>query len=117
MSDHSRSIVPIQAWCYSSPEMSYKGYSVDIGLLAEALIYYDTILVNVDNPPQFASLIEWFVKQGKYDDLLALVSDGTLQFYDYSFLTSAIDDGKTLSLWNIQDQVQEKPNTFEQRYL
>lgn len=117
MSDHSRSIVPIQAWCYNSPELSYKGYSVDVGLLAEALIYYDTILINVDNPLQFASLIDWFVKQGRYDDLLALVSDGTLQFYDYSFLTSAIDDGKTLSLWNIQDQVQEKPNTFEQRYL
>lgn len=117
MSDHSRSIVPIQTWCYNSPEISYEGYPIDVGLLAEALIYYDSVLVSVDNPLQFATLIEWFVKQKRYDDLLALVSDGTLQFYDYSFITSTVDNGKTLSIWNIQDQVQEKPNSFEQRYL
>lgn len=117
MSDHSLSIVPISAWCYSSPDILYQGHSVDIGLLAEALIYYDSVLINVDNPIHFASLIEWFVKQRKYDDLLALVSDGTLRVYDYSFLTTTIDSGKSFSLWNIQGTDQEKPNSFEQRYL
>ena len=117
MSDHSQSIVPIETWSYSSPELRYQGYTVDIGLLAEALIYYDKVLVNVANPQQFALLIEWFVKQQKYDELLALVSDGILQFYDYSFITAAVDDGKALGLWNVEDLIQQKPNSFEQRYL
>ncbi|MGA2505642.1 MAG: hypothetical protein ABSG01_16290 [Anaerolineales bacterium] len=117
MSDHSKSIVPIQTWCYSSPELRYQGYTIDIGQLAEALIYYDSIFVNVDNPSQFASLIEWFVKQQKYDDLLSLVSEGTLQFYDYSFVTAAVESENIISLCNIQDQAQEKPDSFEQRFL
>jgi len=41
MSDHTRAFVPIEAWCYSSPSLKYSGKSVDIGLMAESLIYYD----------------------------------------------------------------------------
>ena len=33
------------------------GRSVDTGLLAEALIYYDRVLIHVDNPVQFSQLI------------------------------------------------------------
>ena len=117
MSNHTRTLVPIGTWCYSSPELGYQGYSVDIGLLAEALIYYDTVLVNITNPPEFATLIEWFIRQGQYDALLALINDGVLQFYDYSFITAAVDYQHKISIWNIQDPIQEKPNTFEQRFL
>ena len=83
MSNHSQTIVPISTWCYISPELGYKGYSIDVGLMAEALIYYDTVFVNITNQPQFATFIEWFIKQGKYDELLSLISEGVIQFYDY----------------------------------
>ncbi len=89
MSNHSQTLVPISTWCYCSPELGYKGYPIDIGLMAEALIYYETVFVNITNQPQFATFIEWFIKQGKYDELLSLISDGVIQFYDYSFFTSA----------------------------
>lgn len=117
MSNHSQTIVPISTWCYCSPELGYRGYTIDVGLMAEALIYYDTVLINITNQPQFATFIEWFIKQGKYDELLSLISDGVIQFYDYSFHTSAVEKDGIMSIWNIQDPIQEKPDTFEQRFL
>jgi hypothetical protein len=117
MSNHKQTLVPISTWCYCSPELGYKGYALDIGLMAEALIYYENVFINITNQPQFASFIEWFVKQGKYDKFLSLVSDGTIQFYDYSFQTAAVTKDGVMSIWNIQDTVEEKPNTFDQRFL
>lgn len=73
-SDHSRTFVPIESWCFASPELLSRGISIDIGLLAEALIYYDQVIFNVANQTQFASVLEWFIRQNRYDDLLALFS-------------------------------------------
>jgi len=117
MSNHTKTLVPISTWCYCSPELGYEGHSIDIGLLAEALIYYENVLVNITTQPQFATLIEWFIKQGKYDKFLSLVSDGTIQFYDYSFHTAAVNKDGVMSIWNIVDPIEEQPNTFEQRFL
>jgi hypothetical protein len=119
MSDHSQAFVPIEAWCYSSPEILYQGYAIDVGLMAEALIYYDTIMLNVFSPKHLALLIDWFVRQQKYDDFLSLIEDGTISFYEYSFLTSAVKHERTgdYSLVNMQGGLQPKPNTFEQRFL
>lgn len=57
MSDHTTALVPIEAWCFNSPEVRYMGKHIDVGLFAESLIYYDRILLNVGNPSQFAELI------------------------------------------------------------
>ncbi len=90
-----------------------------MGILAEALIYYDQVLVNVTNQVQFAEFISWFFKQGKYSDLINLFNDGTLQIYDYAFITTAveIEEDGSISLVNIQDPIQAEPNTFEKRFL
>jgi hypothetical protein len=119
MSDHSKALVPLESWCYNSPDVRYAGKSVDIGLLAEALIYYDQVFINVANQPQFAEFINWFVAQRKYPDLLTLFQDETIIFYEYSFATAAVLDVATDSFItvNLQDPIQEKPNTFEQRFL
>lgn len=119
MSDHSKVLVPLESWSYHSPEIRFHGGLLDIGLLAEALIYYDQILINVSNQPQFAELLSWFVKQGKYPDLIALFNDQTIQVYDYAFISAPVyiqKDG-IFDFLNIQDPVQEKPNTFRQRFL
>lgn len=118
MSDHKTALVPMESWCYSSPELRARGKSVDLGLFAEALIYYDCVMVNLTNQPQFAEFLKWFIAQNRLDDFLALVRDGVVKLYDYAFATATVkDEMDTYSIWNIQDPVQAEPNTFEQRFL
>jgi len=116
---HTRALVPIESWCYGSPELLARGTPIDIGLLAEALIYYDQVLFNVSSPPQFASILEWFIRQDRYDNLLELFCEDTIQVYEYSFVSAPIFDGKKkiYSLWNVQDEMQGKEDSFEQRFL
>ena len=109
MADHSAAIVPLETWAYASPSLRSEGIQVDIGLMAEALIYYDTIQINVTNQPQFADVIDWFNRQGAIDYLTGLLRDGALGIYDYSFMTSAIDNAGTFSIWNLQDTPSSRP--------
>ncbi|MEE9443951.1 MAG: hypothetical protein V3V99_14905 [candidate division Zixibacteria bacterium] len=117
MSDHSKAIVPIESWCYSSPEVRYKGISIDIGLMAEALIYYDRIYLNVSNQPQFAEILKWFIKQGMYQELLQLMKENIISVYEYSFATAPVNHSGSYILVNVQDELQQEPNTFGQRFL
>ncbi len=119
MTDHSSAIVPIESWCYCSPEVRACGKRVDIGLFAEALIYYDRVYLNIGNQPQLAEFIKWFILQDRFEDFLSLVMDGTITIYEYSFMTTAIHDKRTgsYSIWNLQDDAQKEPNTFEKRFL
>lgn len=118
-SSHTRALVPIESWCYGSPELLARGTSIDIGLLAEALIYYDQVLINVSSPSQFASVLEWFIRQDRYDDLLELFREDIVTVYEYSFVSAPIFDGnkKMYSLWNVYDEIQGKVDSFEQRFL
>ena len=118
MSDHSAALVPLEAWSYSSPDVCLQDRSIDIGLLAEALIYYDKVIVNVANQPQFAELLGWFNQQDEFSTLLGLFADETVQIYDYAFATTAVRlPGGAYDLLNIQDEIQAEPNTFERRFL
>src|SRR5258706_14355631 len=90
MSDHSRVLVPIETWCYNAPELASRGITVDLGQLAEALIYYEQVLLNVTTQPQLAAVLEWFIRQDRFNEFLALCRDGTLQIYEYSFATAPI---------------------------
>lgn len=87
--------------------------------MAEALIYYDKILLNITNQPQLAEFIYWFVSQKKYGKLISLLQDETIILYDYSFATAALLDAASNSymIMNMQDPTQQQPNTFEQRSL
>ena len=87
--------------------------------MAEALIYYDQVLVNITNQPQFAEFLNWFISQNKYSEIISLFKDETIKLYDYSFVTAAIKDEQTNNymIMNVQDPIQEQPNTFEQRFL
>lgn len=108
-------LVPLASWCYASPELLASGRSIDIGLFAEALIYYDCVGVIPTNQPQFAAFIKWFADQGRFDDLLAMFKQGILKVYDYSFITSAVEKEGVYTIWNIQDPIQSRPDSFEQR--
>lgn len=117
MSDHTTALVPISTWCYNSPDVRAAGRGVDIGLFAEALIYYDHVAVSITTQPEFAEFLRWFINAGCFEDLLALLRDGTIKLYDYSFATLAVDNGGVYSLVNVQDGIQAEPNTFERRVL
>src|SRR5712691_719003 len=117
MSDHTHALVPIEAWSFSSPDLRVQSKNVDVGLLAESLIYYESVAFNVGNPHQFAEFLSWFVSHGNYADFLSLVRDGTISIYDYAFITAPIFKDGVYSIWNIQDQIQVQPDTFERRVL
>jgi hypothetical protein len=119
MSNHSTAFVPIEAWCYSSPDLKMSGRTVDLGRLAEALIYYDQVIFNVATQDQFSQVLRWFTAQGKFEDFLSLVKDKTLIFYEYSFITAPIFNKEDNSywIWSLQDEEQAKDNSFEKRFL
>jgi len=119
MSNHSKALVPLESWSYNSPEIRRTGKSVDIGLMAEALIYYDQVLINVATQPQLAEFINWFVAQNRYSDLLSLFKDDTIKLYDYGFRTAAFLDASnnTYIIMNEQDPLSAQSDTFEQRFL
>jgi hypothetical protein len=117
MTQHNTVLLPLETWAYSSPELAMKGQSIDIGLFAEALLYYDCVIVNPQNQNHFADFIRWFLKQNKLDTFYSLLKEGVLKIYDYSFITTAIQKDGSYSIWNIQDPIQKEENTFEQRFL
>jgi hypothetical protein len=46
ISDSSVALVPVASGYFQSPELFARGRTVDTGLLAEALIFYDRVLVH-----------------------------------------------------------------------
>jgi hypothetical protein len=117
MSDHTVALVPVECWTCLSPDQRYRGRLVDVGLLAEALIYYDRVLVNVTTEMGFAALARWFYERGIFDDFVALISEGTITFYHYAFFTAPIEKDGVFSLFNFQDEQQAREETFHARVL
>jgi hypothetical protein len=100
------------------------GRSVDTGLLAEALIYYDRVLIHVDNPVQFSQLIALLMQQGlSAANITALFRAGVLGVYNFAFTTNPYvdfvspDSVQIHGLYNIQDQTMLEPNSFFKRFL
>jgi hypothetical protein len=118
-SDHTTALVPVDCWSYNAPDLRARGVKADLGLLSEALLYYDRLLVSAGNVKAFTELLQWFDRQGCSADLLSLVADGTITFYDYGFLTTTVKNERDgdVSIWNVQDPVQEAYGTFPRRIL
>lgn len=123
MSDHSLAFVPVGAGYIQAADVLARGRHVDTGLLAESLVYYDRILVNVENPHQFAELIAWLVSHGlALDTITSLFSNGIFQVCDFAFTTNPYTEfqGESVQireLVHIQDERMAKPNSFSERYL
>lgn len=124
MSDHSLAFVPLGAGYHQSTDVFARGRPIDTGLLAEALIYYDRVLINVDNPVQFSQLISWLIQQGlSVPNIIALFRDRVFGIYDFAFTTNPyVDfhppDGIQIhGLYNFQDATMQQPNSFFKRYI
>lgn len=119
MSKHTEALVPIEAWAYGSPELRLRDKRVDLGLLAEALIYFDRVHLNIATQPHLADLLQWVLDQEAFGILRSLIYDGIVEVYEYSFAPAPVFDQQqqTYRLLNLQDQEQAKPNTFSTRYI
>lgn len=114
---HSVALVPLASWAYAKPELLVKGQKANIGLIAEALIYYDTIYIETGNPECFRELVSWFISQNEYETFISLINDGIIKFYDYEFLTGAVSKNDIFEIFNLQSEKQTSGNMFEERYL
>jgi len=94
-----------------------EGKVIDVGLLAEALIYYDRVYFAITSDEQFAALVLWFRSQGMAEELISLLRDGVLVPYYYAFVTLAGTNNGVWGVVNIQDEEQSQGPVFEQRVL
>lgn len=123
MSDHSIAFVPLGASYLQSTDLLARKRPVDTGLLGEALVYYDRVLLNVENPQQFTQLISWLIQQGlPADTISSFFRDGVFQICDFAFTTNPYVEfrGEAVQingLFHMQDQRMEKPNSFYERYV
>lgn len=117
MSDHTKALVPIDVWEFSSPDLKEKGEIIDIGLFAEALVYYDQVLVSVTNQIQLGRFIGWFIERGLLDDLSNLIKEGNVRLYNYAFTTNPFVNDTEIELWNINEEGADKPTAFVERFL
>lgn len=100
-----------------SPALRAAGREIDVGLLAESLIYYDRILLNFANQPQLAALLRWTKQENAYEDFLSLVMDGSVLIYEYSFISAPVLRDDRYVFLNIVTPIQATPDSFKQRYL
>ena len=113
MNDHSVTVVPLETWAYHAPRLARDGIHADVGGLAEALIYYDRILVNVQHPHELEALVARFAREGAGDLLIRLFEEGTLRPYHFAFHSATIlrPDG-VREAWNVQGKDQAEPRWF-----
>jgi hypothetical protein len=117
MSDHTRALVPVGTGLFSSPELEERNQSVDIGLLAEALIYYDQVLLGVENQKQFGDLLDWFLERGLFQKFLDLLNEDSIQIYNRAFRTNVFVDANRVDVINSIEEVENEPYSFFKRYL
>jgi hypothetical protein len=130
LNDHTTALVPIEAWAYQSPDLRRQGRQIDIGLLAEALIYYDRVLVVPESqatyakvfepwqqPPQpteqpttpqpslhspFVEFVDWFAARDDLGSLIALLKAGELAIYHYAFRSVPFEKDGSFNVINMQ---------------
>ena len=118
MSKHSKTIVSLEAWTFNAPDLLVnKSVAVDVGNLAEALIYYDSVLLIPGTERHFALFLNWFIERDKLAELLALIGDGTIQILHYAFFTAPILKDNTYSIWNINDPIYQRGDSFFSKIL
>jgi len=99
---HKTALVPIEAWEYNSPYLKYLGKAADIGVFAEAFIYYEKVYVVMSTPQQFEEFVMFFIKGNKVDALIELIKNKVINFFYYTFLSTAMNnpERREFSMWN-----------------
>jgi hypothetical protein len=106
--EHKRVYVPLEAWEYHSPLLKLHGRTSDVGLLAEALVFYDQVVAGVQTSDQITDLVRWAIADGHINDLLELIWQGVLSFHHHAFLTVAMKTEEGYNLVHIQEEPEAK---------
>lgn len=112
--------VPIEAWAFASPSVRLNGRHTDVGLMAEALVFFDEVIVNIQSSQHLADVLNSFkCCYGNITPLLDLISSGVLKIHYFDFRSSPINNQGVFSYWNIQDKVSEDSHlqSFQQKIL
>jgi hypothetical protein len=114
MSDHKRTLVKLETWAYHSPRLAARGVHTNLGAVAEALVYYDEVMLNIQHERELQALVDRFASEGLSSTLTALFADGTLQPYHFAFHSAPIihPDGSATFV-NLQSQEQVEPGWFD----
>ncbi len=101
-------LVPIPTWYGNAPELHMAGIPADVGAFAEALLFYDRLLVQVESERQLHCLLSWFTSSVDSDRFTKLLEEGSVQFIYFDWVATPVqrNDSDDYLLWNI---VEEKP--------
>lgn len=117
MSDHTTALAPLGVGHFNSPGLIDLGLPIDMGLLSEALVYYDQVLLFAENQQQFGHLVGWFMKRNLFSKFLDMLHDGDLQVYYNAFRTNVYVKGDHIEPINIVEKLEHKPDCFIERFL
>lgn len=96
--------VPLNCWAFQSPDEDEAGHKANLGALAEALLYYERVWLELSSPEQLAWLISRLAASGSLSDFCSAVSDGEVSFFVRNFfLLPATGRGGTTRLWYVSD--------------
>jgi hypothetical protein len=114
---NSDSFVQLEPWFYQSPRLLKTGRKIDMGLLAEAMIYYESVYFGHTTDEQFARVAAWFKGYGAIGDFVSLMNDRVLIPYFYAFYTLPAEKNNIWSVYNIQDEEAAAKPVFNSRIL
>ena len=112
-------LVPVSTWYGNAIDLYKKNIYTDIGAIAEALVYYDTVLINVKNKHEFDDLFEWFKISDSPDSLLTLMKEGSVFFYFYNFdVNPLFDPARNAFMFrNINEKHETRMEVFNRRVV
>jgi len=127
MSTHESVLVPLATSHLQAPNLYTQGVVTDVGLFAEALLYYDSIYVKAGNTLQFANFVSTLIQNGvTYSQLINLVETGVVRFvttvsvHPYVSkdpLTGSPRTDIINSFYTIQEEGIANSDYFEKKYL
>lgn len=143
MSDHTTALVPLETWAYHAPLLRRQAQRFDVGLLAEALVYYDRVVVVPEafvgvgvlgtaaippghspptppvpfKRPAFVDLVDWFASRGALESLISLLRDGSLEVLHYQFWTMPFMKDGSYIIVNSNSRAETQGPTFTQHVL
>ncbi len=113
-----RVFVPIESHLFASPEKKMRGECSDVGLLAEALVLFDQVDMNITSAQNLADVLRGFLRSfDSIDPFLDLIEAGAIRVHYFDFISAPIEKEGVLSYWNIQDEGAEKShrNSFQRK--
>ena len=112
-------LVPIETGFGNAPDLMKRGIVADIGAVAEALIYYDTVIINVAHSEHFHELFEWFKISDSPQSLLNMMKSGEVFFHHYNFSVNPIyipQEGRYL-FYNVDEPKGDRLQLFRHRVV